>query len=176
MLRCPYCHNYAYASQDAQACPKCGHQLTKVEGPEEFAGGFVSEWSADREQDASDLYAQHVAQRLGGGEDKGRVVKELVNRGWEKETAKQFVDDVDEELKRHVEEYKRTPAGRQAMAAQYRRRMLYGFLWAAGGTAVTIGTYEAASEGGFFFIAWGAIIFGIIDFLRGLFGWLKYRD
>jgi len=99
-----------------------------------------------------------------------------VKRGWSKETASQFVNDIDEEVKRYVEEYKMTPEGRQAMAAQYRRRMLFGFLWAAGGTAVTVGTYEAAGEGGVFFIAWGAIIFGIIDFLRGLFGWLKYRD
>jgi len=176
MLRCPYCHSYAYASQGTQSCPKCGHQLAAAEAPEEFTGGFVSGWSASREQDASDLHAQYVAEQLGEGKDKGGVTKELVKLGWSKETASQFVDDIDEELKRCVEEYKRTPEGRQAMAAQYKRRMLFGFLWAAGGTAVTVGTYEAAGEGGVFFIAWGAIIFGIIDFLRGLFGWLSYRD
>lgn len=136
----------------------------------------MSGWAAAREQDDPDLHAQYVARKLGEGKDKRGLTKEFVKLGWPKETATQFVDDVDEELKRCVEEYRRTPEGRQAMAAQSRRRMLYGFVWAAGGTAVTIGTYEAASEGGVFFIAWGAIIFGIVDFLRGLFGWLKYRD
>jgi len=135
----------------------------------------VPRWPATREQDASDLHAQYVAEKLGEGENKGRIARELVERGWAKETAKQFVDDIDEEIRSYVEEYKWTPEGRQAMVAQYKRRMLFGFLWAAGGTAVTIGTYEAAGEGGVFFIAWGAIIFGIIDFLRGLFGWWKYR-
>ena len=99
-----------------------------------------------------------------------------MKRGWPKDAAAQFVDDIEQELKERAEEYKRTPEGRQAMASQYKRHMLYGILWAAGGMAVTIATYEAASEGGFYFIAWGAVIFGIIDFFRGLFGWLKYKD
>ena len=99
-----------------------------------------------------------------------------MKQGWAKETAAQFVDDIEQELNRRAEEYKSTSEGRQAMARQYKRHMLYGILWAAGGTAVTIATYEAASEGGWFIVVWGAIIFGIIDFFRGLFGWLKYRD
>lgn len=54
--------------------------------------------------------------------------------------------------------------------------MLYGTLWAIGGTVVTAVTYSAASGGGVYVIAWGAIVFGIIDFFIGLFGWLKYKD
>jgi hypothetical protein len=57
--------------------------------------------------------------------------------------------------------------------------MLHGILWVAGGGAVTAGSHYAAAyqgEGGFVILAWGAIIFGIYDFIRGLVEWLRYRD
>jgi len=132
--------------------------------------------SATEAQTTLEQLSEYVAYSLANGKDEQWVVKELVKQGWHKEEAVQFVGSVGQQLKDYAEEYKRTPEGRQAMASQYQRRMLYGILWAAGGTAVTIATYEAASEGGFFIVAWGAIIFGIIDFFRGLFGWLQYRD
>jgi hypothetical protein len=43
-------------------------------------------------------------------------------------------------------------------------------LWCVGGTIVTIVTYQAASGGGTYMVAWGAIVFGGIQFLRGLMG------
>ncbi len=174
MKYCPYCGTKLQANM--KSCPSCGRQLATAEPPKEFGGGFVSGRLASEEETAIDQLAQYVTQNLVEGKDKRGITKELVKLGWPKETAAQFIDSHEEELKRRAEEYKRTPEGRQAMAAQYKRHMLYGILWAAGGTAVTIATYEAASEGGWFIVAWGAIIFGIIDFFRGLFGWLKYRD
>jgi len=174
MKYCPYCGTKL--QQNMKSCSSCGRQLLTAEAPKEFVGGFVSGGFVSEEQNAVDSLAQYVAQNLAEGKDKGGVTKELVKLGWPKETATQFIDNIEEELKRRAEEYKKTPEGRQAMAAQYKRHMLYGILWAGGGTAVTIATYEAASQGGWFIVAWGAIIFGIIDFFRGLFGWLKYRD
>lgn len=48
--------------------------------------------------------------------------------------------------------------------------MLVGALWCIGGIVVTALTYSAASEGGgTYVVAWGAILFGGIQFLRGLF-------
>jgi hypothetical protein len=48
------------------------------------------------------------------------------------------------------------------------RDMLIGGLWCIGGTLVTLLTYKAASEGGgTYFVAWGAILFGGLQFLRG---------
>lgn len=174
MKYCPYCGTKL--QENTKSCPSCGRQLTIAEAPKEFVGGFVSGRLASEEQNAIEPLAQYVVQNLEKGNNKGGITKELVKLGWPKETAAQFIDNIEEELKRRAEEYKKTPEGRQAMAAQYKRHMLYGILWVVGGTAVTIATYEAASEGGFFIIAWGAIIFGIVDFFRGLFGWLKYRD
>ena len=50
-----------------------------------------------------------------------------------------------------------------------RKNMAYGAIWCIGGTLVTALTYQAASEGGgHYIIAWGAIVFGGFQFLRGL--------
>ena len=54
--------------------------------------------------------------------------------------------------------------------------MVSGLLWAIGGSAVTYYTYQAAADGGIFIIAWGAIVFGIWDFLKGLFGLMFSSD
>ena len=45
-----------------------------------------------------------------------------------------------------------------------------GALWCIGGIAVTAGTYAAvANTGGTYFIAWGAMLFGGLQFLKGIF-------
>jgi len=46
--------------------------------------------------------------------------------------------------------------------------MLHGALWCVGGIIVTAITYSAASGGGTYIVAWGAILFGAIQFLKGL--------
>jgi hypothetical protein len=48
-------------------------------------------------------------------------------------------------------------------------RMIRGGVIMVIGLVVTIGTYEAASGGGSYVVAWGAILFGGADFLIGLF-------
>ncbi len=42
-----------------------------------------------------------------------------------------------------------------------------GLLWLIGGIVVTVGTYSAAAPGETYFVAWGAILFGGIQFLKG---------
>lgn len=49
------------------------------------------------------------------------------------------------------------------------RDMLFGALWFFGGVIVTVATLSAASGGGTYVVAWGAIIFGAVQFFRGLF-------
>ena len=51
------------------------------------------------------------------------------------------------------------------------QNMGLGALWFIGGSAVTLFSYEAAAEtpgGGHYFLAWGAIIFGGIQFVKGV--------
>jgi hypothetical protein len=61
----------------------------------------------------------------------------------------------------------------QTLKRAYRKvgvkNMLFGALWCFGGIVVTAMTYQAASNGGHYIIAWGAVLFGAIQFLRGLF-------
>jgi hypothetical protein len=46
--------------------------------------------------------------------------------------------------------------------------MLHGALWCGGGILVTVFTYAAASGGGTYVVAWGAIVFGAIQFFKGV--------
>ncbi len=59
-------------------------------------------------------------------------------------------------------------AGATQSSAAAQRNMLYGALWFIGGTAVTVLSYQGASHGGRYVIAWGAIVFGLVQFIRGL--------
>jgi hypothetical protein len=58
------------------------------------------------------------------------------------------------------------------------KNMLYGALWCIGGIIVTAATYSSAvsSGGGRYFVAWGAIIFGGIQFLQGLYQYLTASE
>jgi hypothetical protein len=46
--------------------------------------------------------------------------------------------------------------------------MMKGALWCIGGLIVTLGTYTLAAPGGTYIVAWGAMLFGGIQFVRGL--------
>ena len=48
------------------------------------------------------------------------------------------------------------------------KNMMVGGLCCIAGTAVTFITYQMAANGGVYFVAWGAILFGGIQFFRGL--------
>ena len=50
--------------------------------------------------------------------------------------------------------------------------MIFGALWCVGGIVVTAVTYSSAVSspgGGHYIIAWGAIVFGAVQFFKGLF-------
>jgi hypothetical protein len=49
--------------------------------------------------------------------------------------------------------------------------MLFGGLWMAGGAAISLITYQAASGGGTYFVFWGAVVWGAIDFIKGFSEW-----
>jgi hypothetical protein len=53
------------------------------------------------------------------------------------------------------------------------KKIAIGLAWAVGGGILTAVTYNAASDGGSYFVFWGAILFGIWDILKGLY-WLVY--
>lgn len=83
------------------------------------------------------------------------VIQVLVSRGIDQGTASTIVDNIEKQKK-------------VAVSERARKDMLYGALWCVGGIIVTAATYSAASGGGRYVIAWGAIIFGAIQFFKGV--------
>ena len=130
-----------------------------------------NELTAERRQ-AIQALTKAVARDLARGVKSSAIVQQLVKRNWTEEAAEQFVSQVE----KAVTEYRETPEARQALAKAYARHMLYGILWAAGGITVTVAALTLSANGGTYIVAWGAIIFGIVDFFRGLSGWMKYKD
>jgi hypothetical protein len=65
------------------------------------------------------------------------------------------------------------PRRAAAVLGAAQRNMWVGGAWCAGGVAVTAYTYTAASGGGTYVVAWGAIIFGGWQFVRGLIAFLE---
>jgi len=56
------------------------------------------------------------------------------------------------------------------------RNMRNGAVWFILGVVVTVGTMTIASNGGTYVVAWGAIIFGGIQFVQGLFQYFSAND
>ncbi len=57
---------------------------------------------------------------------------------------------------------------RSSPAKSGQKDMIVGAVWCLGGIVVTAVTYRAALAGGTYLVAWGAIVFGAIQFARGL--------
>ena len=56
--------------------------------------------------------------------------------------------------------------------------MIFGALWCIGGIVVTLATYSKAVSsptGGHYFIAWGAVIFGGWQFIKGFFRYITHK-
>lgn len=61
-------------------------------------------------------------------------------------------------------------------SGKYVKKIIFGALWAGGGTIATVASYSSASGGNKYFIFWGAIVFGIIDMIIGLNGYFGSKD
>lgn len=119
-----------------------------------------------------DELAEVIAKGLLSGESKEEIVRQLGERGCSQDLAELVVDEVEKALTDGP-----SPEVRAELAHKFQRKMVYGCLWFVGGATFTLVTYMAAKEqGGVYCIAWSAMLFGVLDFLRGLFGWLRYRS
>ena len=110
-------------------------------------------------QNVSSLF-QYAAMELANAKPRKEIEKELVKRGASSKEAKTIVADAQYTLKK----------GRRE---KYKKRLIRGLIWTVLGVIVTCGTYAFASQlGGKFYLFYGAIILGFIDFMIGLIGWL----
>ena len=104
---------------------------------------------------------RYAAGLMRDGASAGKIEQALMAKGLEEASAAAVVTNLARQ---------RSEALRQAG----RKNMTYGALWCAGGVIVTIGGYAAASGGGgggggaMYVVTWGAIVFGAVQFFRGL--------
>jgi len=86
--------------------------------------------------------------------------KSLISRGASPEVAKAVVKQADD-------------AVCKARREGYKKRMKRGFIWTVVGIVLTCGTFWLAeSLGGRYYLFYGAIGIGLMDFVIGFFGWL----
>ena len=103
---------------------------------------------------------EFAAQQMQSGASERQIQDSLIQNGLDQESAMIVVSNL-------------TRMRSEAVGAAGKKDMLHGALWCIGGTAVTVVTYSAASNGGPFIIAFGAIIFGAIQFCHGLVRWMR---
>ncbi|MEQ8786429.1 MAG: hypothetical protein RIC55_09020 [Pirellulaceae bacterium] len=108
------------------------------------------------QEEAVEAIYRYAAEQMAAGHSNASVKADLMQQGLDPQSAEVVVD----ELSRV-----RSDAVRSAGL----RNMGIGALWCIGGIAVTAITFSMASEGGgSYIVTWGAILFGGIQFLRGL--------
>lgn len=102
------------------------------------------------------LYSHAANLLLNHNKNSYEVKTSLMAKGVEEKDAVYIID----RLEQQIDDARKKKANKD---------MLYGALWCIGGTIVTVYSYSAASEGGGrYMVAWGAIIFGGVQFVRGL--------
>jgi hypothetical protein len=125
--------------------------------PSQQQPSYETDW---KKQELSGFF-QYAAMELSSGKSHQTVEKLLVGQGASLEAAKTLVKDAQYAI-------------RKGRREKYKKRMTRGLLWTIAGIVITCGTYAFASQlGGRYFLLYGAIIFGFIDFIIGLIGWLS---
>jgi hypothetical protein len=110
---------------------------------------------ASSQQDPLGAAFQHAVALINQGKSRAQIETELKSIGLGQESVSSVVDRVFR-LKKQVH---RDVAG---------KNIVFGVIWCVGGIAVTALTYQMASGGGTYFVAWGAILFGGIQCFKGL--------
>ena len=108
----------------------------------------------EKEQIVERIY-MYAFQRLGGDKAMPSTVKiELVEQGLTEDDAQMVIDNVQVEVRKMEKE-------------RGKKEMIYGALWCVGGAVVTLLTYMLAEGGGTYVVAWGAMAWGALQFLKG---------
>lgn len=127
------------------------------------------------ERDAGEQLAKFVVTHLAEGTSRRSIVAELVKAGLPEDWATNYVEEAHKTLRHYgMSASYGAPAGAPDLDP-YLRHMFFGFLWAAGGGLLTLVTYSAASsdpQGGTYYVFYGAMGIGALQFLYGLVGCL----
>jgi hypothetical protein len=123
----------------------------------------MSQTVDSQHDDSVDVAAQAIAHELVAGKRPEAIVSDLVGTGWPQDHATEFVHQVNKAI-------------RTARRDAGKKRIWVGAAWCVGGLLVTVISMAAASNGGTYLLAWGAIIFGAYDMIRGLVAWAGNRE
>ena len=114
-----------------------------------------SESGQPTEDQVVESIVNYALQMLRDGKSRDEIEAALLEKG----VPKDFVQHVVGEL---------WQARSNAVRRLGRKHMGIGAAWCIGGAVVTWATMAAAQNGGTYVVAWGAIIFGGLEFLWGL--------
>lgn len=103
--------------------------------------------TANTEQDASKIYDYAAGLMLVQKKDRYDTKLALIERGLDEEAANLVIDNIENQVS-------------AAKRARANKDMLWGAVWCIGGTVATL------SHIGFIF--WGAMLFGAIQFIKGV--------
>lgn len=118
-----------------------------------------------------DSLIEAIGELIGEDTSEEKIVRNFTKQGVPEEKVRGYYH----EINRLAAEYIESPEVRKELAGQFSKRIFYGILWVIGGTIASVASYEAASAGGgMYFVFYGAIIWGVIDIIRGFVGWMKY--
>jgi len=114
----------------------------------------MSEEQLSDEGVVQEIYAL-AAEQMRSGASGPEIQSMLVEKGLNQEAAATVIENL-------------TSMRSEAVRSAGRKNMLYGALWCIGGIVITAVTYTSARPGGTYLVTWGAIVFGAIQFFRGL--------
>lgn len=113
--------------------------------------------SQSDDEKAVEAVYEHAAELMRNGHSNSEIHENLLSHGLDQSAASLVVDNLS---KVRAEQYRETGLN----------NMKVGAMWAVGGLVITGVTYSMASEqGGTYVVTWGAIVFGAIQFFKGLY-------
>jgi hypothetical protein len=116
----------------------------------------MSDQNKEQEEAVNQIYEFAADLMVKKGMSSVETKKALITQGLDNESATIVVDNLEQQIKK-------------AKKGRGSKDMLFGALWLFGGIIVTTVTYSSASSGGGrYVVAYGAIIFGAIQFIRGI--------
>ena len=109
----------------------------------------------DEGKEAAQQLYNYAAELRKQGKSKAEVEKTLIDGGMDEASARILTNNLDNQYL-------------AAKRAKGKKNMIYGTLWCVGGAIITVVSFSSSSGGGRYFITWGAIVFGAIQFILGL--------
>jgi hypothetical protein len=106
-----------------------------------------------------------IVEDLAGLMSKSTVLDDMCRSGWQRDEAAHLIEGVSSQVQSTLE-------------GKFRGQMLKYGAFAAVGFLLSLGTYVQAvmAGGGRYFIAWGAVVFGLYYCYKGYSAWAEYRS